>query len=274
MHFPRREGRGVPRVPYRVDHVCDRVDSRARRFAPTLAWRATRQPARPGVDGRHHARYVSFVETGRASPSRAMVVRLARALDIPLRERNELPLAAGFAPLYRAEPLDSPALARVRAALDAMLAQHDPLPAVVMDRGWNVVQVNEGAAALFGRMFAPATVPADANVLRLFLAPGPVRGCVVNWSDVATALFDRARREAVGGVLDQATATLLAELQADPDVAAAIGDHHPQSTAPVLDVQFEIDGEWLSFFSVVSTIGTPIDVTAQELRVELFYPAP
>ncbi len=274
MHFPRREGRGVPGFPtvWTMSAIASTVE-----LGDLLRhWRGVRRASQLDLASMAGTtpRYVSFVETGRASPSRAMVVRLARALDIPLRERNELLLAAGFAPLYRAEPLDSPALARVQAALDAMLAQHDPLPAVVMDRGWNVVQVNEGAAALFGRMFAPAAVPADANVLRLFLAPGPVRGCVVNWTDVATALFDRARREAVGGVLDQATATLLAELQADPDVAAAIGDHHPQSTAPVLDVRFEIDGEWLSFFSVVSTIGTPIDVTAQELRVESFYPAP
>jgi transcriptional regulator with XRE-family HTH domain len=219
-------------------------------------------------------RYVSFVETGRSSPSRQMVVRLARALDVPLRERNELLLAAGFAPLYSREAIDSPRLQRVETALTSMLAQHEPLPAVVMDRGWNLQRANDGAVRLFTRLFAPAPMPDAANVLRLVIEPGPVRDRITNWDEVVPALVERARREAVGGVYDPATAELVATLRSRPDVAPLLTEPDlGAALVPVVDLRFDVDGVELSFFSVVSTIGTPIDVTAQELRVEAFFPS-
>jgi transcriptional regulator with XRE-family HTH domain len=221
-------------------------------------------------------RYVSFVETGRARPSRQMVVRLARALGVPLRDRNALLLAAGFAPVYSAEPLRAPQLARVQRALAALLDQHEPLPAVVMDRGWNLLDANTGATVLFDRLRGGAA-DADAgpaNVLRLFIEPGPVRDHVANWAEVAPALLERARREAVGGVLDTATAALVEDLRARPDVAGLLADPDDGAArAPVIDVRFALDGATLSFFSVVSCLGTPLDVTAQELRVEAFFPS-
>jgi transcriptional regulator with XRE-family HTH domain len=218
-------------------------------------------------------RHMSFLESGRSNPSREMVLRLAVALDVPLRDRNGLLLAGGFAPLYPHRPLNDPALDRVSLALDRMLAGHDPLPAVVLDRGWNLVQANQGAQRLFGSLFDPAPMPEPANVLRLMLEPGPVRTGVANWEEVAPALLERARREAVGGVLDLDTAELVRELQAHPDVAALLAA--PRAIAPILpviDVHFRLGDACLRFFSVVSTIGTPIDVTAQELRVEMFFP--
>ncbi len=219
-------------------------------------------------------RYVSFIETGRSSPSRQMVVRLARALDVPLRERNELLLAAGFAPLYSREGLDSPVLHRVEAALTAMLAQHEPFPAVVMDRGWNLQRANDGAVRLFTRLFAPAAMPEAANVLRLVIEPGPVRDRISNWEEVVPALVERARREAVGGVFDPETAALVAELRSRPDVATLLTDLDVGAAlVPVVDLRFDVDGVELSFFSVVSTIGTPLDVTAQEMRLEAFFPS-
>jgi transcriptional regulator with XRE-family HTH domain len=219
-------------------------------------------------------RHMSFLETGRSSPSREMVLRLAGALDVPLRDRNGLLLAAGYAPLYPHRPLDDPGLDRVMAALDRMLERHDPLPAVVMDRGWDLVRANAGARRLFGGLFAPAPMPEEANVLRLVLEPGPVREAVANWDDVAPALLERARREAVGGVLDLATAELVHELQSRPDVAARLaGPHAVAPLVPVVDIHFRLGGEVLRFFSMVSTVGTPVDVTAQELRVEAFFPA-
>ena len=220
-------------------------------------------------------RYVSFVETGRAQPSRQMVVRLARALDVPLRERNGLLLAAGYAPLYSRGGLDTPELARVETALRSLLAQHEPFPAVVMDRGWNIVRVNDGARRLFGALFAPAPLPDEGNnVLRLMIEPGPVRDHVANWPDVVPALLERARREAVGGVLDAATAALVDRLRARPDVAALlVAPEAAAPMAPVVDVRFVLAGTELSFFSVISTLGTPTDVTAQELRVEAFFPS-
>src|SRR5215207_2424733 len=124
-------------------------------------WRATRGASQLALasEAGTTPRYVSFVETGRAQPSRQMVLRLARALEVPLRERNDLLLAAGFAPLYAVEPLTSPSLARVDRALAAMLAQHEPFPAVVMDRQWNLQRVNDGAARLFSALFEPEPVP-------------------------------------------------------------------------------------------------------------------
>lgn len=219
-------------------------------------------------------RYVSFVETGRAQPTRQMVVRLSRALEVPLRERNELLLAAGFAPLYSLEPLSSPLMAGVDRAVSALLEQHEPFPAVVLDRGWNLQRANDGARRLFSRLFAPEPLPAEVNVLRAVIEPGPLRSRLRNWDDVAPALLERTRREAVGGVLDGASAALIADLAARPDVAAALAAAESVTTAaPVIDLHFDLEEGPLAFFSVVSTIGTPIDVTAQELRVESFFAA-
>jgi transcriptional regulator with XRE-family HTH domain len=225
-------------------------------------------------DARTTPRYVSFVETGRARASREMILRLARALDVPLRERNGLLLAAGYAPLYPAGALEAPELNRVRTALDSMLAQHEPFPAVVMNRGWNVLRANAGSTRLFGRLHAPAPLPEPANVLRLMIEPGPVREAISNWEAVVPSLLERARREAVGGVLDAATRELVDRLCAREDVAQLLRDP-PLATAsvPVIDISFQFAGAALRFFSVVSTIGTPIDVTAQELRLEAFFPS-
>jgi len=219
-------------------------------------------------------RYVSFVETGRAEPSRKMVMRLARALDVPLRERNGLLLAAGFAPLYPGAPLGDAELERVESAVDSMLEHHEPYPAVVMDRGWNVLRSNRGADQLFGRLHAPDAIPEPANVLRLMIEPGPVQRSVVNWVAAMPALLERAAREAVGGVFDRETADLIRRLRELPAVAAVLnepGDVLP--TGPVIDVWFQVDDHTVGFFSLVTTIGTPVDVTAQELRVESFFPA-
>ena len=219
------------------------------------------------IDAMTTPRYVSFVETGRSQPSRQMVVRLAQALQIPLRERNGLLLAAGYAPLYAAGALDAPELERVQAALTSMLARHEPFPAVVMDRAWNVLRANRGAERLFGGLCAPDPLPDPANVLELMIEPGPVR-------DVVCGLMERSRREAVGCVLDADSAGRIERLRSRPDVAAVLSDAPATTaTAPVIDVCFAFETEQLSFFSVVSTIGTPTDVTAQELRVEAFFPS-
>jgi transcriptional regulator with XRE-family HTH domain len=218
-------------------------------------------------------RYMSFVETGRSQPSREMVLRLAVALDVPLRERNGLMMAAGFAPIYSERELDDPAIEKVRWALDRMLDQHAPYPAVVMDRGWNVVRVNSGAARLFAGLCAPDPVPDPANVLRLILEPGSVRSAVENWREVAPALLERARREAVGGVMDVTTAELIQRVRTGADAAVFDTPRSIAPLVPVIDVAFTFGDRSLRWFSVVSTIGTPVDVTAQELRFEAFFPS-
>ncbi|MFG2004147.1 helix-turn-helix domain-containing protein [Spirillospora sp. NPDC048911] len=219
-------------------------------------------------------RHMSFLETGRSNPSREMVLRLAGALDVPLRDRNGLLLAAGFAPLFSHRGLDDPALDRVTMAIGRMLEQHDPFPAVVLDRGWGLLRANHGAVRLFGGLLAPDPIPDDVNVLRMILEPGPVRDGIANWEQVAPALLERARREAVGGVLDLATAELVQELRARPEVEALITAAPAIAPlVPVVDVHFRLGADHLRFFSVVSSIGTPVDVTAQELRVEAFFPS-
>jgi len=255
----------------------DAIQPQAGTFGDLLRyWRRVRGTSQLGLasSAMTTPRHVSFLETGRSQPTREMVLRLAIALDVPLRDRNGLLLAAGFAPRYPQRPLEAPELGRVEAAITTMLAHHDPLPAVVLDRGWDLVRANDGAQRLFGGLMAPDPMPAVPNVLRLMLEPGAVRDHVANWSDVAPALLERARREAVGGVLDLATADLVEELRRRPEVASAVTDvRWGSAPVPVIDIHFDWQGAELRFFSVVSTIGTPIDVTAQELRVEAFFPA-
>ncbi len=217
-------------------------------------------------------RYMSFVETGRSQPSREMVQRLAGAMDVPLRERNGLLVAAGYAPIYPHHDVDHPAFEPVISALARLLDQHEPYPAVVMDRRWNVVRVNDGAARLFAGLCAPDPIPDPANVLRLMLEPGPVRAAVRNWDEVAPSLLERARREAVGGVMDLETAELVQRLRTGADAAVLAAPRSIAPVVPVVDIQFDFGGAPLRWFSIISTIGTPVDVTAQELRLETFVP--
>jgi len=223
-------------------------------------------------------RHLCFVETGRARPSRVMVLRLADALDVPLRERNALLLAAGFAPAYRESPLEAPVLDAVRGALAAILAQQEPYPAVVMDREWNIRETNDAATRLFGLLTAgqPAAPPGAPNVLRMMLHPDGVRRHVVNWPEVAAMLVRRIRREATGGGTDETARGLLDEVHAYPGMPRPpavpdLPDERPQ--LPIIPVRFARDGRSFNFFSTVTTFGTTQDVTLDELRIELFHPA-
>jgi transcriptional regulator with XRE-family HTH domain len=217
-------------------------------------------------------RHVSFVESGRSHPSREMVLTLARALDVPLRERNQMLLAAGYAPLYRETGLDEASMSRVRAALDRMLAHHEPYPAVVMDRHWNVLRANDAATAMFAWLLDGTDAGDPPNVVRLMF--GPLRPYVANWDETGEALVQRVHREAVGGVPDAQTARLLDEVLALPGIPDAWRRPDFASTPlPLLPVALAKDGIELRYFSLVTTVGTPQDVTLQELRVESFFPA-
>ncbi len=216
-------------------------------------------------------RHVSFVESGRANPSREMVLALARALQVPLRERNQMLLAAGYAPHYRETGLDEQAMAQVDAALDRLLAQQEPYPAVVMDRHWNVLRTNDSGAAMFGFLLdGPA--PDPANVVRLMFTS--LRRFVANFEETGEALIQRVHREAVGGIPDPQTVALLDEVLAQPGVPSAWRTPDFATTAsPVLPVRFAKHGVGVAYFSLVTTVGTPQDVTLQEIRVESFFPA-
>jgi transcriptional regulator with XRE-family HTH domain len=219
-------------------------------------------------------RHISFLETGRAKPSRDMVVLLATVLGVPLRERNQLLLAAGFAPLYREAPLDAPELGPVRTALDAILRQQEPFPAVVMNRHWDILDMNQAGRRFFGMLLGDREDRRSPNVLRLMFDPKELRPHVTNWDSVAEKLLQRLHREATGGVKDSVTRALLAEILAYPDVPARL--RRPNLTLPLVPVAsicFRYQSLEFDFFSTVTTLGTPQDVALEELRIECFFPA-
>ena len=216
-------------------------------------------------------RHVSFVESGRANPSREMVLTLARALDVPLRERNQMLLAAGYAPHYRETGLDDQSMTLVRAALDRVLAHHEPYPAVLMDRHWDVIGANDAAQAMFAFLLG-GPPPEPANVVRLMFTA--LRPHVANWEQAGEALVQRVHREAVGGVPDPRTTELLDEVLAQPGIPAAWRTPDFAAThLPLIPVRFAKQGVEVAYFSLVTTVGTPQDVTLQEIRVESLFPA-
>lgn len=220
------------------------------------------------------SRHLSFVETGRANPSREMVLLLARVLDLPLRERNTLLLAAGFAPMYLETQLEAPEMARVRAALEAILAQQEPFPAVVMNRYWDILGANKAASRFFAFLLGDRAPAGPGNVLRMMFDPDAVRPFVTNWEAVAESLIQRVHRECVGGVPDERTRALLAELLDYPGVPRAWHKASPGTLmVPVVPVSFAKEERCFNFFSTVTTLGTPQDITVQEIRIECFFPA-
>lgn len=219
-------------------------------------------------------RHISFLETGRAKPSREMVLLLANVLGVPLREQNALLLAAGFAPVYAETRFDADELGAVRTALTAILRQQEPFPAVVMNRHWDLVRGNDAAKRFFGLMLGERASTEPVNVVRAMFDPNGLRPWVSNWEQVAETLIQRVHREAVGGVKDAATARLLAEVLAYPGVplrARRVNLSAP--SVPVIPICFRKGEHAFDFFSTVTTLGTPQDVTVQELRIECFFPA-
>jgi transcriptional regulator with XRE-family HTH domain len=218
-------------------------------------------------------RHICFLETGRAKPSRDMVLQLSAALDVPLRERNALLLAAGFAPMYEETDLDAAELAPARAALDAILEQQEPFPAVVMNRHWTILKTNQAAARFFGFLLGDRASEGPANVVRMMFSPSGLRPFVANWERVAETLIERVHREAVGSVVDEATAELLKEVLAYPGVPPRWRTPSlDRPLLPLIPVTFEKGGLTFSFFSAVTTLGTPQDITLQEIRIECFFP--
>jgi hypothetical protein len=204
-----------------------------------------------------------------------MVLKLADVLDVPLRERNTLLLAAGFAPVYRESAFDAPELAVVRAALDAILGQQEPYPAVVIDRDWDIRFANTAARRFFDFLRAgrSASHPGSPNILRRIFHPDGVRSTVTNWPEVAEALVRRVRREAVGGIGDARAQQILDEVLGYPDVPVSLLTLDTAAPLlPIIPIRYHHAGRDFDYFSTVTTLGTPQDVTLQELRVECFYP--
>ena len=241
------------------------------------SWRHTRRKSQLALalEAGVSARHLGFLEVGRSLPSREMVLLLADALDVPLRERNTLLVAAGYAPVYRETGLTEPELGHARNALRLILDHHEPFPAVVMDRHWNLIETNRGAERFFARLLPASPGAGPPNVVRLMFDPRGLRPFVANWEEAAGALIRRVHREALGGVPDDATARLLEEVLAFPDVPRrwltpeALGVTPP----PLVALRFRKDDLAMDYFSTVTTLGTPQDITLQEMRIECFFPA-
>jgi transcriptional regulator with XRE-family HTH domain len=245
-------------------------------FGALLAyWRKARRLSQLALatEAEISPRHLCFVETGRSRPSREMVLLLAGVLDIPLRERNELLLAAGFAPMYAESSLDAPVLAAVRGALDAILRQQEPFPAVVMNRRWDIVLTNRAAERFFGFLLGDRPPDPQPNVLRMMLGPAGVRPMVANWDAVAETLVRRVHREVVGGVQDEATTNLLSEILAYPGVRESWRRPTHDLSLPIVPITFRKGDRVFHYFHTVTTLGTPQDITAQEIRIECFFPA-
>jgi len=217
-------------------------------------------------------RHLSFVETGRSRPSRELVLHLADHLDVPLRERNGLLLAAGYAPVYQETPLDATEMTPVREALDKILAGHEPFPAVVVDRRWDLVSANRPAMAILTEGIAPELLAPPVNALRVTLHPDGLAPRIANRGEWSSHLLTRLDREAMLSVY----AALLAlgdELRRYPGVEAGSSTAHPAHLLFVPLVLRTPAGQGLRFFSTLATFGTALDVTLAELSIESFFPA-
>lgn len=219
------------------------------------------------------ARHLSFVETGRSRPSRELVLHLAAHLDVPLRERNTLLLAAGYAPVYGERSLDDEEMDPVRDALDRVLAGHEPYPAVIVDRRWDLVSANGAALGLFTAGVAPHLLEAPINVYRLGLHPEGLAPRVRNMGEYSHHLLSRLQREVVL-TGDPDLEALLEEVRGYPDLTHPSRVDADPARMLFLPMEFTtVDGEELSFFSTLATFGTALDVTVAELSIEAFFPA-
>lgn len=239
-------------------------------------WRQRRRMSQLdlALDAEISTRHLSFMETGRAVPSREMVLRLADRLDVPLRERNALLVAAGYAPLFPERSLNDPLLAPARKAMDLVLAGHEPYPALAIDRHWNMIAHNKAVPLLLTGI-DPALLTPPVNVLRLSLHPQGLAPRIVNYWEWRNHLFDRLRHQ-IGITADPVLVDLMHELSAYPAPAdakphALSGSH--DYAGVVIPLQYLTEAGVLSFIGTTTVFGTPVDVTLSELALETFFPA-
>jgi transcriptional regulator with XRE-family HTH domain len=220
-------------------------------------------------------RHVSFIESGRAAPSREMILRIAATMSLPLRQQNALLLAAGYAPAWAQRDLTEPDLAMVNSALDFMLAKHEPFPAFVVDRRWNLLRANRGARSLTEFLAGPPSAePAvkPANLAIALMSPEGLRPFISNWEEVAHYFLRGVYADAEEDGAPE-TMTLLNRLLALPDVLTLSESPPPATTlAPVLPIHIRRGEVSLALFTTIATRGTPRDVTLQEVRIECFFP--
>ena len=245
------------------------------RFASRLRWwREHRGLSQLELSGRAgiSQRHLSFLELERAAPSRQMVLRLAEVLDVPLRQHNALLVAAGFAPAWRETGLGAPELAGVASAIDYMLAQQEPFPAVAVDRHWNLLKPNGAAVRLAEFLVGPLPPGTPVNLADALVAPDVLRPYLLNWADVVRYFIRGVEADASADGSDD-TGNLLQRLLAYKGVRAVMKSPLPDlPEGPVLAMHFRKGDTRLDLFTTLATFGTPQDVTAQELRVESFFP--
>jgi transcriptional regulator with XRE-family HTH domain len=225
------------------------------------------------LDAGISARHLSFVETGRSQPSRDMVLHLADHLDVPLRERNTLLLAAGYAPAFEERQLDDPALVDARRAVDLVLAGHEPYPALAVDRHWRMLAANRAVAPMLTGI-APELLRPPVNVLRLGIHPGGLAPRIANYSEWRTHLIARLRRQ-VEASADETLAGLLRELRETP-APPGVDEIAPEPdvyAGVIVPLRLRTDAGILSFISTTTVFGTPMDITLSELALETFFPA-
>jgi transcriptional regulator with XRE-family HTH domain len=236
-------------------------------------WRQRRRMSQLAcaVEAEISTKHLSFLETGRSRPSRDMVLKLAELLDVPLRERNTLLVAAGFAPMFKERPLADPALAAARGAVDQVLKGHEPYPALAVDRHWTMLAANAAVPPLLAGVAAELLAP-PVNVLRLSLHPAGLAPRIVNLAEWRSHLFARLRRQ-VDITADPALVRLLEELHRLPAPAGAAEHAHGDGGAVFVPFKLATDTGVLSFISTITVFGTPVDITLAELALESFFPA-
>ena len=239
-------------------------------------WRTARRMSQldlasaAGVSQRH----LSFLETGRAKPSREMVLHLARELDVPLRDQNTWLRAAGFVEEYPSHGLDDVELTHVRQVLQQLLDAHAPFPAYVIDRAWNIVMVNAPAGMLTSSL-VPAEDAAvlEGNVIRLMLHPQGIKPYVTNWEQASSALLARFRRDVAHHPGDPVLTELESEVLAYEGIDALVSGVPASSDDLVLSLDLATPLGPMRFLTTIATIGAAYDVTVEELRIETLLPA-
>jgi len=238
-------------------------------------WRAARHLSQLdlALDAEISTRHLSCVERGRAQPSREMVLRLAEALQVPHRERNALLLAAGYAPLYRQTGLDAPELEAARRAVELFIAQLEPYPVLVMDRYWNILRMNSGAKRILD-LFPGCESVTPLNGPRLVFHPNGLRPVIENWELIAAHIIRRVRREAADNPSDEIMERFLEELLSYPAVPSRWRMLDLDgSSPPFLTLNYKWKNATLRWFSTLTTLGTPLDIALQELRIETLFAA-
>lgn len=218
------------------------------------------------------SRHLSFLETGRSVPSREMVLRLARQLEVPLRERNALLIAAGYAPVFRERPLGDPTLTAARKIVDLLLAGHEPYPALAVDRHWTMLAANRTVSLMLTGI-EPSLLEAPVNVLRLTLHPGGLAPRIVNLAEWRLHLLERLQRQ-----IDVSADPVLLELHRELSSYPVNGNKRSTSSETdfagvAVPFQLATEGGVLSFLSTTTVFGTPVDITLSELALESFFPA-